>query len=116
MSELNRLKQNEEISPITLRNMVGVGEISLMQMEGDLQQQTISDVDKIDTTGLETLMGIEAGIENGKEREKQNEGEPDKVDLIGINQQKQEIFPGHFDAKEMDNGTNQNRKRIKGKK
>ncbi|KAK9192569.1 hypothetical protein WN944_003262 [Citrus x changshan-huyou] len=78
MSELNRLKQNDEISPITLSNVVWVGEISLMQREGDLQQQTIGGVDKIDTAGLETLMGIEAGIENGKEREKKNEGELDK--------------------------------------
>lgn len=70
MSEFNRLKQNKEISPITLSNVVGVCEMSLMQMEGDLQQQTIGGVDKIDTAGLETLMGIEAWIENKKEREK----------------------------------------------
>ncbi|KAK9221990.1 hypothetical protein WN944_010421 [Citrus x changshan-huyou] len=35
---------------------------------------------------------------------------------MGINQQKQETFQGHFDAKEVDNGTNQNMRMTKGKK
>lgn len=118
-SDLNRLKQNEEISPMTLSNVAGVGEISLMQKEGELQQQTISGVEQIDTAGVETLpwnKDIETRIENWKEKENQNEGEPDKVGLMGLNQQKQEIFQGHFDTKEVDNETNQNMRRTKGKK
>ena len=90
-SESNRVEPNEETSPMVLSNVAEIGENSLMQREGELQQQKIDSMEQTATAGAEIFprnRGTRAGIESEKERENQNEGELDKMGLMGRSQQK----------------------------
>ncbi|KAH9785588.1 zinc knuckle protein [Citrus sinensis] len=76
-SESNQVEQNEGTSPMVSSNVAEAGENSLMQRDGEMQQQKSDGMEQTDTTGADIFprnRGTGAGIESEKERENQNEG------------------------------------------